>query len=310
MNGPIKCRVLLVGATGMLGSAIREAVLERPELTLRVLMRPGKPDAAEALRARGVEIAEGDVLNSSSLPAAVEGIDVIVSALHNDPRVFVPGHQNLIDAAEGAGVRRLIPSDFSVDFFKLDAHENFNLAMRQQVAALFDSRRVRPVHVLNGAFIDTMLDPRAPFIDWKNGVLPYFGAGTQPCDFTSVRDTARYVAAACADPAAPEVLRVAGDVLTMPQLAESISRGIGRRIEPKCQGSVDDLAALIVEKQTTATDPWQWIALQYHHNMVSGRAKLTPLDNARYPDVQPETVEQFARQTGESNARGMSRSAL
>lgn len=25
--------------------------------------------------------------------------------------------------------------------------------------------------------------------------------------------------------------------------------------------------------------------MQYMHNMLSGRAKLTPLDNARYPDL-------------------------
>lgn len=297
MTVPNRRRVLLVGATGMLGSAIVEAVLRRSELSLRVLTRPGKPDAAAALRARGVEIAEGDVMTPSSLPATVEGVDVVVSALGNDPHVFVPGHQNLIDAAERAGVSRLVPSDFSVDFFKLDAQENFNLAMRKQVAPLFDGKRVRPLHILNGAFIDTQMDPRAPFINWKNNVLPYFGDGTQPGDFTSVADTARWVAAACADPAAPEVLRFAGEMLTMPQFAEAISRGLGRRIEARRQGSLDDLVRLIADKQKTAANPFEWIALQYHHNMVSGRGKLTPLDNARYPEVQPETVEQFARRT-------------
>ena len=103
MTIPNKRRVLLVGATGMLGSAIVEAVLGRSELRLRALMRPREPDAAAALRARGVEIAEGDVMTPSSLPAAVEGIDVVVSALGNDPHMFVPGHQNLVEAAERAG---------------------------------------------------------------------------------------------------------------------------------------------------------------------------------------------------------------
>ncbi len=309
MSAVTKRRVLLVGASGMLGGAITKAVLERADLTLRVLMRSGKPEAAAVLRAAGVEIAEGDVMDPSSLAGAVEGIDVVVSALPNDPNVFVDGHRNLVEAADRAGVERLVPSDFSVDFFKIDPSENFNLAMRKQIVPLFAGRRLRPIHVLIGAFMDTMLDPRAPFIDWQNGVLPYFGNGAQPCDFTCVADAARYVAAACADPEAPEVLRIAGDVLTMPQFAESISSAFGRRIVPRMQGSVDDLARLIAEKQTTATNPWEWIALQYHHNMVSGRAKLAPLDNDRYPDIRPETVEQFARRTGEGNARGMSHSA-
>ena len=297
MTIPNKRRLFLVGATGMLGSAIVEAVLGRSELSLRALMRPGEPDAAAALRARSVEIAEGDVMTPSSLPAAVEGVDVVVSALGNDPHIFVPGHQNLIDAAERAGVSRFVPSDFSFDFFKLEARENFNYAMRKQVAPLFDGRRVRPVHILIGVFMDTMLDPRGSSIDWKNKVLPYFGDGAQPGDFTSVADTARYVAAACADPSAPEVLRFAGEVLTMPHFAEAISRGLGRRIEARRQGSLDDLLHLIAEKQRTAANPFEWLGLQYHHNMVSGRGKLTPLDNARYPDIQPETVEQCARRT-------------
>jgi uncharacterized protein YbjT (DUF2867 family) len=260
---PTKRRVLLVGATGMLGSAIVDAVLGRSQLSLRVLTRPGKPDAAASLRTRGVEIAEGDVMTPSGLHAAVEGVDVVVSALGNDPHMFGPGHQNLIDAAERAGVSRLVPSDFSVDFFKFDAQENFNLAMRKQVAPLFDGRRVRPLHILNGAFMDTQLDPRTPFIDWKNNVLPYFGDGAQPGDFTSVADTARYVATACADPTAPEVLRFAGEVLTMPQFAEASSRGLGRHIEARRQGSLDDLVRLIAEKRQTAANPFEWIALQY-----------------------------------------------
>jgi len=309
MNDVPRPRVLFVGATGMLGSAIAEAILERSDLALRVLIRPEKRAGGEAFYARGAEVVEGDALLPDTLSSAMAGIHVVVCTLPNDPTTFVVGHKNLIEAAEQAGVRRFIPSDFSVDYFKIDASENFNLAMRKQVAPLFANRRVRPIHVLIGAFMDTMLDPRAPFIDWKNGVLPFFGDGVQPCDFTSVADAARYVAAACADPEAPEVLRVVGDVQSIPQFAESISHAYGLRIEPKMQGSVDDLVRLIAEKQTTAANPWEWIALQYHHNMVSGRAKLHPLDNARYPDIHPESVEQFARRTGVGNARGMSVSA-
>ena len=90
------------------------------------------------------------------------------------------------------------------------------------------------------------------------------------------------------------------------ELAAAVARGTGRGIEAIPQGSVDDLAALIAEKQTASTNPWEWLPLQYVHNMVSGRAKLDPLDNGRYPEVQPETVEAFAGRTGAGGARGMS----
>jgi nucleoside-diphosphate-sugar epimerase len=303
-------RILLVGSTGTLGTELTKAIAARGDLTLRVLLRSAHPNVVDQLTGRGIEVVAGDVMNPDSLPPAMQGVEIVLSALPNVPQVFVEGHRNLIAAADDAGVRRFVPSDFSVDYFKIGADENFNLAMRKQVVPLFEGRRIRPMHILIGAFMDTMLDPRSPFIDWQRSELPYFGDGLQQCDFTSIADAARYVAAACADPVAPEVLRFAGDVLTMPQFAASVSRAYGRCINPISWGSVTDLAALIADKQRTAVDPWEWIALQYHHNMVSGRAKLDPLDNERYPEIRPETVEDFARRSGEGKARGMSKSAV
>ena len=303
-----KRTVLLVGATGMLGSSILEALLAKGGFNVRTLLRPGKPEVVSKLQARGVETFEGDAMQPATLPGAMQGVDVVVSALHNDPRIFVPGHENLIAAAEAAGVERFVPSGFSVDYFKIEEDENFNLAMRKQVVPLFEGKRMRPIHVLNGAFLDTMLDPRAPFLDWTDRVLPYFGDGEQACDFTSVADTGRYVAEVCADAEAAEVVRVAGEALTMPGFAAALSRAFDKPIEARRQGSLEDLTRLIESKKKTATNPFEWIALQYHHNMVSGRAKLDPLDNGRYPNVEPASVEEFARMAGEDGAEGLGRS--
>jgi uncharacterized protein YbjT (DUF2867 family) len=291
----------------MLGGSILEALLAK-QLAVRVLMRPGKPDVEAGLRQRGVDIAHGDVLDSSSLPAAMRDVRVVVSSLNNNPDMFVQGHRRLLEAAEHAAVERFVPSDFSVDFFRLQPAENFNLAMRHEVAALFAGTRVRPIHLLIGAFMDTILDRRTPFIDWSRNVLPYFGDPGQPCDFTSVADAGRYVAEAVADPRAPEILRFAGEVLTMPELAAGIARGLEIPLTAERRGDADELAAIIAEKQRTATNPWEWIALQYHHNMVSGRAKLQPLDNPRYPQIGPESVEAFARRNRTVDIQGMSRS--
>jgi nucleoside-diphosphate-sugar epimerase len=308
MNSTPNRSVLLVGATGMLGTAITEAILSRPDLWLRVLVRPGKPDVAQAFRNQGVEVVEGDASDPASLSAAVRGVNVIVCALPNDPRIFVDGHRHLIEAGEQAGVARLFPSDFSVDYFKTSREENDNLAMRKEVTPLFSGRRIRPPYSDWGVY-GHHLGPQGSIHRLGEGVLPYFGDGHQPCDFTSVRDAARVVAAACADPQAPETLRIAGDVKTMPELAVAISRGIGKSLGAQSRGSVDDLAAYIAGKKSEGGNPWEWIAPQYHHNMVSGRAKLDPLDNARYPDIPVESIEAFAARTGEGNARGMSRSA-
>jgi nucleoside-diphosphate-sugar epimerase len=219
MTDTKQVHVLLVGASGMLGTSILNASLESGH-KVRALLRAGKADLEESLRQKGVEIAHGDVLSPESLPKAMEGIDVVACAANlHQPDLFAAGHKNLIKAAEAAGVKRMVPSDFSVDFTKFKSDENYNLAMRKEVVPMFEGKKLRPIHVLIGAFMDTMMDPNSNFIDWKNETLSYFGDGTQPCDFTSVLDTGKVVAAVITDyKDAPEIVRFAGDVLTMEEM--------------------------------------------------------------------------------------------
>lgn len=69
-----------------------------------------------------------------------------------------------------------------------------------------------------------------------------------------------------------------------------------------------DLAALIKDKQANAENPWEWISLQYHHNMVSGRGKMDPLHNKRHSSVQPESFKEFAERTKDIKISGMGNS--
>ncbi|MBY0547371.1 MAG: NmrA family NAD(P)-binding protein [Candidatus Obscuribacterales bacterium] len=287
--------VLVVGATGMLGSEIVKALLAEGNHNIRALVRNPEREFERYLRSKGVELVAGDAMDPATLPSHLVGVDVVVSAIGNDPATFVKIHSNLIEAATKAGVPRVIPSDFSVDFFKIDESENFNLAMRKAVANLFEGQNVRPIHVLNGAFMDTLLDRNVPFIDWERKVVPFFGDAGQKCDFTSVADTAKFVAAICDEDNPPEVVRIAGDVLTMPEFARSISQGLGEQLTAECKGSLGDLESFIESKKANASNPFDWIAWQYHHNMVSGRAKMDLIDNSRYPCVQPLSAADFAR---------------
>jgi nucleoside-diphosphate-sugar epimerase len=61
---------LVTGATGFVGSHVLDALLDRGE-SVRALVRDSKK--AQVLRDRGVEVVEGDLLDSNSLEAAVSG---------------------------------------------------------------------------------------------------------------------------------------------------------------------------------------------------------------------------------------------
>ncbi|NUR03474.1 MAG: NmrA family protein, partial [Streptomyces sp.] len=54
--------------------------------------------------------------------------------------------------------------------------------------------------------------------------------------------------------------------------------------------------AEIAHRKATATDPMEYVLLQYTWAMVSGKGKLDPLDNHRYPGVKPTSAEEFFRQ--------------
>ncbi|WUH98959.1 hypothetical protein OHR68_36515 [Spirillospora sp. NBC_00431] len=109
-------------------------------------------------------------------------------------------------------------------------------------------------------------------------------------------DTAAYTATVSLDPrTAGRPVRVAGDVLTMKEFHAALERGTGRRLRLRRRGGVDDLATEIKRRQATATSPADYVALQYVWAMVTGKAKLDPLDNDRYPAVRPAGVTDFAR---------------
>jgi nucleoside-diphosphate-sugar epimerase len=292
-------KIFLAGATGMLGSKIAED-LRRHGALVRALVRPqtSRGDAARALAGRGVEIVEGSVLDSvERLARVVEDSEVIISAVQGGDEVVTQGQVNLLRAAEKAGVPRMIPSDFAIDLFRLDYGDNVFLDHRKKADEAFGDSHVQPTSVLVGAFIEVMTAPFIEMIDWDRGTFSYWGDGDQPCDFTTVADTAAYTAAVALDPGtAGRPVRVAGDVLSMKEFHAAVERGSGHRLELRNQGSVEDLAAEIRRRKAVSASPTGYVALQYAWAMVSGKAKLDPLDNARYPRVRPTGVAEFARQ--------------
>ena len=99
----------------------------------------------------------------------------------------------------------------------------------------------------------------------------------------------------------PKVLRIAGDSFSTFDLAAIVTRVRGQEYTPMWNGSVGFLRLVIAilklfiggveDKQMP---PWQ--GMQYLENMVSGKGKLDPLDNNRYPELAWTTVESALRE--------------
>jgi UDP-glucose 4-epimerase len=105
--------ILVTGATGKVGSRLAKRLAARGD-QVRALVRDRKR-AAELLGER-IELVEGDLLEPSSLPAAVRGVDAVVhcaaffrgSTAEQAHAVNDLGTQHLARAARAAGVKRFV----------------------------------------------------------------------------------------------------------------------------------------------------------------------------------------------------------
>lgn len=270
-----KTTVLVVGSTGMLGTKIVNALLDKGETEVKAMIRPGSYDKddnrqdIDNMKAKGAIMVEGDLMKPDTLLPICEGVDVIVSAVGNN-QVTVPGQKNAIDAAKKQGVKRFIPSDFSVDYRKLDYGDNDNLDMRKEVLEYLQASGLEYTLILNGAFMDIIPTPFMPQFDLENGIFKYWGDGETLVDMTTTDDTAKYTAEAVSDSKlANTALEVAGEVLTMKQLKTSYEEATGKKLEVQHMGSVEELKSWIEDKKQTAESPLEYVPHQYEYSMVS-----------------------------------------
>lgn len=98
-------KILVTGATGKLGSKVVEALLKTvPADQLAVSVR--NPEKAEGIRARGVEVRQGDFDQPETLDAAFAGIDrLLIISADGDNEARIRQHTNAVAAAERAQVK-------------------------------------------------------------------------------------------------------------------------------------------------------------------------------------------------------------
>jgi len=98
-------RILVTGATGQLGSLVMETLLAAvPGEQLAVSVRD--PNKAERLRARGVDVRQGDFDRPETLDQAFAGAErmLLISTMGDTP-TRIRQHANAVAAAKKAGVR-------------------------------------------------------------------------------------------------------------------------------------------------------------------------------------------------------------
>ena len=223
--------VLIAGGSGILGTRVVRLLAEGA-IPMRILTRD--PARAQHLAGDHVEIVAGDVRDREAVTRAMAGARTVISAIQgfsgtggdNPQTVDWQGNRNLIDAAKAGGVEHMIlvsvqgaAPDHPMELFRM------KYRAEQELRA--------------SGLAWTIIRPTASMETWakivgepliKTGKTQVFGRGTNPINFVSAGDVARFVALAVADPAMRgEVVEVGGpENLTMEQFAQSFEAVTGK----------------------------------------------------------------------------------
>lgn len=233
---PVTGRIAMTGGTGYVGSAIRAALRGRP---LRLVVR--SREQAASLASDDVEIVEGDVTRPETLLATMEGCEAVIhlvaiieeSGGATFDGVIRGGTENVVKAAEGAGVRRYI--QMSALGAQHDPHFGYMEAKWQAEQAVMAAGMpwtiFRPSVIFGSGdeFITTLagLIRRAP-------IIPVVGSGTSKFQPVSLGEVAEAFKRALDDPStAGQIYELGGGkVYTYEEMLDVIAAKLGKR-KPK-----------------------------------------------------------------------------
>jgi nucleoside-diphosphate-sugar epimerase len=291
--------VLLIGATGALGDLIAHELKHRGA-QLRLLVRSqSRSKLSPEITAYAEAIVEDE-------PGIFDGIDTVVSAVQGGTSVLVEDQLRWLVAAREAGVRRFIPSDYSMNLFGLEDGENIHSDFRREFARRAEAEKgeVEIVHVLNGGFLDLgVLFGFLGAVDLGKGEAHLWGEGNAKMEFTTFADTAAFtVAAALDERPVPEYFYVAGSQLTFHEMVAEMEAGLGRTLTVVDHGSLEDLSAEIDRRTADQATRMSAVPLMYWRAMISGKGGAGELHNSRYPDITPKTVREYSAEIAADTA--------
>lgn len=293
--------IAVAGGTGHLGSLLVEEFLTKKDVRLRLLVRPASRGKVADLETRGVEIVEGDVSDDNATQLLVEGAHAVVSILQGGPEIIIEGQKRLLHAARAAGARRFIPSDYSIDMFKVPKGAVVTVDMRRTFADMAEAARgdVEVVHVLNGGFLDRgVLFGFIDVINVETQTAHYWGDQSAPTAWTTYADTAHYTAAAAVDDAAlPRAFTVAGDLRSFAELVADYEEVTGRTLKVERLGSFEDLDAKIADLMQSGPQEnfIRYLPLMYQRAILKGYGQPGEVMNDRYPDIIPTTFKDYVQ---------------
>jgi uncharacterized protein YbjT (DUF2867 family) len=297
--------ILVVGATGMVGSEICRVLAASGKPVKALVRAASSPSKVKGLADLGATIAQGDLRDLQSLQAACRGVTHVVSSASSIPFAYVPGENspeqtdrdgafNLIDAAHGAGVGQFVYVSVPLSPIPFPLAD----AKRAVEARLIESGL--PYTILRPTFFtEVWLGPALGF-DHANRKAAIPGDGDNAISWISYRDVAAAAVDALDNPAARNAtLDLGGPQPLTPHDVVTIFERAGGRPFDVTHVPVPALQAQFA----AATDPMQQsvAALMLGYAFASATDNTAALKALRPPMA---TVESYARQLSQPEVAG------
>lgn len=218
--------ILVTGATGQQGGAVARSLLRQGQ-KVRVLTR--NPDKAAGLAKAGAEVIKGDLTDPTSLAAALRGVQgVFAMSTPFEAGMDAEVKQGIVlaDAAKKAGVAHYVYTSVgSADRRTGIPHFETKWKVEQHLRQLgLSSTVLRPVWFMEN--FSTFFPPSS------QGVLALPLRPTTKLQMIALQDIGEFGAAAFVRPSQfiGQTIVLAGDELTMPEVATHLSRTMGRPV--------------------------------------------------------------------------------
>jgi uncharacterized protein YbjT (DUF2867 family) len=280
--------ILVVGATGLLGTRICERLRAEAQSVRALIRKTSNPDKVNALRSLGCELTTGDLKDPPQIQAACQGISALISTasstLSHQPgdsieSVDLRGQLTLANAASGAGVKRFIFVSFRDDPTVQYPLTQAKRSVEHAIADL-DFTSIQASY-----FMEVWLSPALGF-DYINARARVYGSGSKPISWVSYRDVAEFCIAPVLRPfASRSVLAVGGpEALTPLEVVKIFEEESGRAFEVETISE-----AKLTEQFDSVTDSLEksfaGLLLQYAHGEAIEMRGLLDLIAVRLTSV-------------------------
>lgn len=253
--------ILVVGATGLLGSDICKQLLAEGRPVRALVRSTSDPAKVDRLKALGAEIFEGDVRDRASLDQACQGVTAVISTVSSMPSSYQAG-SNDIQAVDLEGVTSLIEAAKTnhVSHFTYTSASEKGLRMKcpltdakKEVERKLKTSGLTYTILRPTSFMEVWLGPAGGF-DVANSKVVIYGTGENPISWIAVHDITKYAVASLDHPAAKNaVLELGGP--------EPISPLQAVRCFEQAYGSSFELQFIPMEalkaQEAAAADPMQ-----------------------------------------------------